>query len=117
MIISIQMAFRYTYLVITSNLAARDDTGRQRRAMIEDLARPGEPNLVPLGMRNNVTQRFTKWRDTVRLANDHGMEGNPTDEGLLPRLTQHFLELIDDHACEIFGGMAPYSQGGGIVNL
>jgi hypothetical protein len=90
----------------------RHDVGRQSRTMIVDLARPCEPDLVPLRMIDDVLQRTAQRPQAIGLPDNHGVKRDTADERLLLAQVQHLLKLLDDHFLELDRGMPTHKYLG-----
>ena len=70
-----------------------------------------------VNVRPNMLKRAPELGQPKWLSDDGRMERDRADERLLRRLTQHFVELIDDQAGKISGRMMAGEHGWRVIDL
>ena len=63
----------------------------------------GEPNLSGIACACDVCQRATQVVQPIGLPDDVGVQRNAHDQGLALGLLKHFVKVVDDHVCKVFG--------------
>ena len=80
--------------------------------MVVDLARPREPDLVPVRMIDDILQGAPQRPQAIGLAHHHCVKRDAADERLLLAQVQHLLEWLDDHFLELDGGVSAHKELG-----
>ncbi len=73
--------------------------------------------MPTVNVRPNMLKRASELDQPEWLSDDRRMERDCADERLLCRLTQHFVELIDDQAGKVSGRMMAGEHGWRVIDL
>src|SRR5215470_14434581 len=95
----------------------RNDTFRQREAVLCDVAGARVPDPVVVRVLDAMLDGLPHRPKAERLAHDEAVQGQRIDERLALGLLQQFLELVDDHLGELAAGMIAMRLRAGIVQF
>src|SRR5262249_29669480 len=96
---------------------ARNETLGQREAVLGDIAGTRVPDPIALLVFDAVLDGLANRSQPGRLTDDEPMQGQCKDQRLRLRLSQHLLELIDDHLGKLPAGMIAMHLPAGVVQF
>src|SRR5499433_4573834 len=95
----------------------RNDTFRQREAVLRDVAGARVPDSILVLVLDAMLDSLPHRPKPKRLPHDEAVQGQRIDERLALGLLQQFLELVDDHLGELPPSVIAMRLRAGIVQF